>query len=50
MKRRESEACDIKPNDTQCYQGNQTKRGKILSGKSFQTIQNVIVEIKPNDA
>ena len=41
---------EIKPNNAKCYQGNQTKRYLMLSWKSKQTMQNVIMDIKPNDA
>ena len=50
----------IKPNDAECYQGNQTKWGIafssksnqtiMLSWKSCQTIYNVIIQSKPNNA
>ena len=41
---------EIKPSNALCYQGYQTKRCIMLSGKSYQTMHNVIKEIKPNDA
>ena len=41
---------EIKPNDAQYYQGNQTKLCIMLLRKSNQTMHNVLKEIKPNDA
>ena len=41
---------EIKPNDAQYYQGNQTKLCIMLSKKSDQTMHNIIKEIKPKVA
>ena len=41
---------EIKPNDAQYYQGNQTKSSIMFSRKLNQTMHNIIREIKPNDA
>ena len=41
---------EIKPNDAQYYQGNQTKLCIMLSKKLDQTMHNIIKEIKPKVA